>query len=167
MENVLVIWLFLLNVSHITIQGKEMINLGHIVVYHITISILISTYFSFQFHVYIFLFLQVSFGYRTNTRTYFLAQMHVRMQLACIINSNIIYKYISSQKEVNKLSIILHEMARPRFHLWYLVAARAGIFVIIFDYIFIIHLKYHQDLTKYIRNTLNIFSILLVLANQD
>ena len=143
MEHALVIQLFLLNANHITSQGKRTI-------YHITISILISTYYSFHFHPHFSIFIGIIWRPHKHTRIYFLAQMHSRMQLACIINSNIIYKYISSQKEVNKLSVILNEITRPRFHLWYLVAARAGIFVIIFDYIFIIHLKYHQDLTKHI-----------------
>ena len=32
MEHALVIWVFLLNANHITIQGKEMVNLGNRIV---------------------------------------------------------------------------------------------------------------------------------------
>ena len=121
-----------------------------IIAYHITISILISTYYSFHFHVYIFYFYRYHLATaQTHTRIYFVAQMHFRMWLSCIINFNIIYKYISSQKEVNKLSVILNEMARPRFHFWYL-AASASVFVVIFRYIFIMHLKHQYHLTKHI-----------------
>ena len=111
------------------------------------------SHYYFYFNIYILLFpisclhfsifIGIIWRPHKHTRIYFVAQMHFRMWLSCIINPNIIYKYISSQKEVNKLSVILNEMARPRFHLWYLAAARASIFVIIFCYIFIIHLKYH------------------------
>ena len=118
------------------------------------------SHYYFYFGIYILLFpfsclhfsifIGIIWRPHKHTRIYFVAQMHFRMWLSCIINSNIIYKYISSQKEVNKLSVILNEMARPRFHLWYLAAARASVFVVIFRYIFIMHLKHQYHLTKHI-----------------
>ena len=118
------------------------------------------SHYYFYFGIYILLFpfsclhfsifIGIIWRLHKHTRIYFVAQMHFRMWLSCIINSNIIYKYISSQKEVNKLSVILNEMARPRFHLWYLAAARASVFVVIFRYIFIMHLKHQYHLTKHI-----------------
>ena len=141
----------LMNAKHIAIQGKLIVNLGHFQTWngtllflfwylHTTLSIFTSTFF---------IFIGIIWRPHKHTRIYFVAQMHFRMWLSCIINFNIIYKYISSQKEVNKLSVILNEMARPRFHFWYL-AASASVFVVIFRYIFIMHLKHQYHLTKHI-----------------